>query len=142
MYRLNNTSEHSGVTNLYSLSNAGGSRSGTPQHHRHQQQQLQHLQHSQHLLQQQHELQQHQQHQLFDEVDHVRLVQSHNGGITHSYTLPHNLAAGGAVGGAGHVKSGGGIIQQYMAQQGGSKFVLRKWGGLTCSFLRLLRWQP
>ena len=49
---------------------------------------------------------------LFDEVDHVRLVQSHNGGIAHSYTLPHNLA--GAAGNQGKAQ---GIVQQYMMQQ-------------------------
>ncbi|XP_059098406.1 G-box-binding factor-like isoform X2 [Tigriopus californicus] len=70
MYRLHNASEHSGVTNMYSLSNAGGSRANTPLPTSNQRSQ-------QYLL---------------DDVDHVRFLQNHNGGIAHSYTLPHNLS--------------------------------------------------
>ncbi len=78
-------SEHSGVTHMYSVGNSGPA---TPQHV---------------LDVPLTDLQRRQQHYLFDEVDHVRLVQSHNGGISHSYTLPHNL-------------NGGGLVQQYMMQ--------------------------
>ena len=100
MYRLhNNASDHSGVTNMYSLSNAGNSRSGTPQHHRQQHQPAQ-VQHEQ------------SQPYLFDDGDLVRLVQSHNGGISHSFTLPHNLNSGGMA-----VPSSGGTKPSMMHHQ-------------------------
>ena len=90
---------------MYSLSNAGtASRSTTPQHHRLQPQQ----QHSHH----------HQQYLIDDAQDHMRLVHSHNGGITHSYTLPHNLSH--------HGKAGGGVIQQYMTLNRKNKVKLRE----------------
>ncbi len=148
MYRLHNTpSDHSGVTNMYSLqsaSNTGNtivnsagsnnSRAETP-------------------LQQQ----QHQRYQLHpgggggggiggdgyldNDMDGVRLVPAHNGGISHSYTLPHNLSHGHhhhhhhqqqqqqqqprLRGSTDHLlgppvaaKPRGGIVQQYMAQHG------------------------
>jgi hypothetical protein len=93
MYRLHNTSEHSGVTNMYSLSNAGGgsSRSNTPipqirQQQQHQQQQQQHQQPHYILDNDQVSLMQQQQQHHFGTLGNT------NGGISHSYTLPHNLS--------------------------------------------------
>ena len=61
MYRLHNSSEHSGVTNMYSLSNAGGSsRANTPLPQ---------------LSQQQRQQQQTQQY-LIDDLDQVQLLQN------------------------------------------------------------------
>jgi len=100
MYRLHNTSEHgSGVTNMYSISNAasraatpmqmggGGDQlvmlSGNPDHRHH---------HHHHYHQQQQQQQQHHQQQqqlLLEDRIHP------NGdliGLSHSHTLPHNLS--------------------------------------------------
>ncbi len=130
MYRLHNTpSEHSGVTNMYSLqtaSNTGNTTlvgSGvdpaevTPL----RQQQQQQYQFGGYLE---------------NEFDNVRVVPSHNGGISHSYTLPHNLSHQHQPGGAGppdglhgsadHLahapppppNKAKGVVQQYLAQHG------------------------
>ena len=104
MYRLHNSSEHSGVTNMYSLSNAGGSRSGTPTQlqQQHQAQQLQQQQQQTHQ-----QLRAAQQYLL---EDNTRL----NGGISHSYTLPHNLShhGGGII-----AQSNKALAQQQLQQQ-------------------------
>ncbi len=102
MYRLHNTSEHSGVTNMYSLSNAGTggstSRANTP---------VPQLRQPQHHPQ-------HQQQYLIDGGDHVSLMQQQygvigggntNGGISHSYTLPHNLSQQLSVGSSATLKA-------------------------------------
>jgi len=99
MYRLHNTSEHgSGVTNMYSISNAasraatpmqmggGGDQlvmlSGNPDHRHH---------HHHHYHQQQQHQQHHQQQQQLLLEDRIHP----NGdliGLSHSHTLPHNLS--------------------------------------------------
>lgn len=105
MYRLHNASEHSGVTNMYSLSNAGGSRANTP------------LPTSNPRSQQ----------YLLDDVDHVRFLQNHNGGIAHSYTLPHNLS---------HHGKHQNYIQQFNGKEG---LLSRRCGGWNKTALVWIR---
>nr|XP_040564155.1 LOW QUALITY PROTEIN: uncharacterized protein LOC121114297 [Lepeophtheirus salmonis] len=72
MYRFHNASEHSGVTNMYSLS-GGASRTGTPQLN------------SGHYHRMMHE-------ETAAALSHHHRHYQRNGGMSHSHTLPHNLS--------------------------------------------------
>ena len=125
MYRLHNSSEHSGVTNMYSLSNAGGSRAATPQ-------QIAtmgtagsnnggvktSLASEMGLQRGARRPSQQQQHYLMDDVDHVRFLHSQQA-AAHAQQQQqaqhaHDIHVSAAAAAEGFVNAQGGTEQQAM----------------------------